>query len=149
MNDNIYGEPIKNNWWEMRKEYHWSIRDNLEKVLYIKSDLRNDLAEWIFQNYQIENREEEIRRLANFIVDTFLDEYASTRVKVRAITAPNRGPLEITPYPVDEHDDYYDEDVEKGDILAFTRRCVNQGWRLIRKRGSEDFDGLKPRPKPH
>ena len=133
----------------MRKEYHWSIRDNLEKVLYIKSDLRNDLSEWIFQNYQIENREEEIRRLANFIVDTFLDEYASTRVKVRAITAPNRGPQEITPYPVEEYDDYYDEDVEKGDILAFTRRCANQGWRLIRKRESEDFDGLKPRPKLH
>jgi uncharacterized protein YlaI len=133
----------------MSKKYRWTIRDNVEKVLYIKSDLRHDLAEWIFQNYQIENREEEIKRLANFIIDTFLDEYASTRVKVRASTAVNRGSQQITQHPVDEYDDYYDEDVEKGDILAFTRRCVNQGWRLIRKGNSEEFDGLKPRPKPH
>ena len=149
MNDNIDSAQIKNDWWVMIKNYHWTIRDNLEKVLYIKSDLRDDLLEWIFKNYQIENREEEIRRLANFIVDTFLDEYESTRVKVRAITAPNRAPQDITRYPVDQYDDYYDEDIEKGDILAFTRRCANQGWRLIRKRDSEDFDGLKPRPKPH
>jgi hypothetical protein len=131
------------------KKHDWTIRDNLEKVLYIKSDLRDDLSAWIFKNYQVENREEEIKRLANFIVDTFLDEYASTRVKVRAITASNRRPEEITRYPVDQYDDYYDEYVEKGDIVAFTRKCANQGWRLVRKRDSEDFDGLKPRPKPH
>lgn len=134
----------------------WTVADRLKPIMGIKSDLREDLQGRIDLEYQIGYERKRIIDLVNYIIDTFLDRRAFTKVKVResGTTLEVPKPSEIDEYGdyEDEYEDYSyydDEDLKKGDIVSFMRRCLNQGYRLIKRgRGSYEYDGLRLRPKP-
>jgi hypothetical protein len=143
----------------------WTTKGRLKNVMGIKSDLRDGLLTWIRHNYVVEYEEDNKRanKLVNCIIDTFLDAYPSTRVKVKERTKVNKSAGKASEDTEYEEDDYYaDKDMKNGDILSFTRRCVSEGYILLTRRsrgldelgefrseyrGYDEYNGFNQRPK--
>ena len=108
------------------------ITKGLKEVLFIKSDIKYELQNWIDQKYQT-GYEWKREHLIEFIIDTFLDEDALTKVEPHANIAGAVGPR-----VANKNEDEYvygvdDEDIEKGDILSFTGKCAQHGCALLRR----------------
>lgn len=122
---------------------NWGITSDLTDIVGIKSDLRPDLFDWIQENYHIDGAEKRVRRLVDLIIDTFLDENAPRSIGLLA----TEGVLEGAEA---RHEDFYNEDIEKGDIVSFTDKALSfgyviQGRRRYSYRMARDYKGFKPK----